>query len=254
MIYLYGLLEPGAAPPADLPGMAGVTGRVELSPLPQGTLIHSAHDGAEIRPKRRNLLAHTRVLESAALAGPVLPMRFGMWAADLAEMADLLAGQKAPVTAAFERIRGQVELGVRIDFPREAALLATLEAAPDLAAERDALIAAARPNHFAQAEFGRKLAERLDARRGAAQKALIGWLRPQITAHVLGKPESDVQVLAADVLIPEGEQEVFAAAVEALAAASDFAPGAEPQVRIVGPVPPFNFVHVKLSPDRTEAA
>ncbi|ARE42204.1 putative gas vesicle synthesis protein [Rhodovulum sp. P5] len=254
MIYLYGLLEPGCEVPEALTGLDGVTGPVDLTPLPQGTLIHGAHDGTEIRPKRRYLLAHTKVLETAASDAPVLPMRFGMWAKDVAEVADLLDAREGQIVSAFDRIRGQVELGLRIDFPREAALFATLQAEPALAAERDKLMAARTPNHFAQAEFGRKLAERLDARRGAAQKELLAWLRPQLTSHVLGKPESDVQVLAADVLIPADQQQTFAAAVEALAAVCDFAPGAEPQIRLIGPVPPFNFVKVSLSPHRTEAA
>lgn len=254
MIYLYGLLEPGPALPEALEELAGVTGPTALAVLPEGVLIHGPHDGSEILPKRQRLLAHARVLETAAWFGTVLPMRFGMTAADPAEVADLLAGRRAEVAAAFGQIRGRVELGLRVGYPREAALQAVLAAAPDLAAEHGRLLAAPKGDPFARAEFGRRLAERLDARRAATQRALVRQLGRFWVAHRLRTPDSDVQVLSADVLLPEESQQAFAAALEAAVAGCGFAPGAEPEIRVVGPAPAFTFVSLSLGAPRSEAA
>jgi hypothetical protein len=79
MIYLYGLLEPGAADPGEvLSSVAGVTGPVGVTDLGAAILVHGASDGLEILPRRRHLLAHARVLEALAGRGALLPMRFGM--------------------------------------------------------------------------------------------------------------------------------------------------------------------------------
>ncbi len=254
MIYLYGLLEPGARPaPGVLETASGVTGPVTFTELPQGGLIHGPHDGAEILPRRRVLLAHTRVLETCLDAGALLPMRFGMSAGGVPEVAALLAAQADALTPQFQRVRGRVELGLRVSFPRDAALEAVLAEDPALRAERDRL--RARPaGHFDQADFGRRLGEALDRRRTAAQRRLLAELRGEMVDHVLRAPEEDVQVLSAEVLLPAEAQEAFATRVESAARACGFAPGADPQLRLVGPVPPYHFVRLSLGVPAGEAA
>jgi hypothetical protein len=151
-------------------------------------------------------------------------------------------------------VDGQAEFGLRIGFPRQAALDATLASRADLAVERRRLMGAARPPHMAMAEFGRRLAEALDRRRGAVQKALVASIVPRARAHVLAVPESDVDVLNLHLLIAPARIEAVAAMAGEAAVRSGFAPGAEPSIRIVGPVPPFNFVQLAIGAARSEAA
>lgn len=255
MIYLYGLLHPDAAAQRlDLGALSGVTGPVEMVPTDQGYLIYGpGHDG-EILPKRRFLLAHTRVLETVNVLGTLLPMRFGMSAPDLAEVTTMMAREAAAITAQFARLEGAIELGVRIDVPRDVALDATLAAHPALAAERDRLASMPRPPHFQAAELGRQLAEALDRRRNAAQKALVGALKPQMRDYVLRRPEADTQVLCLDALIPRLAEADFVAAVEAATRALSIAPGGEPQIRLIGPVPAYSFVQLRLGGQTSKAA
>lgn len=254
MIYLYGLLENSCAPPDLPPDLMGVTGSVEMTRLPQGALIHGPTEEAEIMPRRRHLLAHTRVLERFLHRRPLLPMRFGMISKSVDAVEHLLAGQADDVAVRFERIRGRVELGLRISFPRPAALAATLAEDPRLAAEHARLGRFGRPPHFEVAEFGRRLAERLEARRTEGQRRLLKRIAPFCTDHVLSRPESDVQLLALEVLLPEGEIDQFARSVdEAAREVSAFA-DAEPEIRLVGPVPAYNFVRLTLAEPQGEAA
>lgn len=256
MIYLYGLLPGGearqfASAQTDIPD--GVTGPVRLVDAGSFTLICGAADDAEIAPKRRLLLAHARILEALSEHLPVLPMRFGMTAPDLDTVAGMLDEQATVLRAAFDEIAGKSEFGLRVDVPRDAALRATIAAEPALAAERDRL-AAGRPGMHAAADFGHRLAERLDRRRQAAQRALIAALRDHWSRHVLRVPETDVQVLAVDVLISAGTETALAEAVDAAVQVTDFAAGAEPQVRLVGPAPPYSFVDIRLPSPGREAA
>lgn len=242
MIYLYGLLAAGAAAGDSPPG---VTGPVEETVLPQGRLLHGYHDGDEILPRRRLMLAHARVLEAAAARGTVLPMRFGMLAEDLGAVAELMSGQSARIAAELERLSGTVEYGLRVTFDRQAALSALLAEQPALLSERDAL---RRRRALPQdcAAFGRRIAEALDRRRGLAQKRLLAAIRPAIVDHVLRAPEDDVQVLAADILLRSETAGDAAGAVLEAARSCGFSDG-EPHVRLVGPQPAYSFTRLRLA-------
>lgn len=252
MIYLYGLTD--APDIAALEGVDGVTGPVETAQLDGAVLIYGPHDGGEIRAKRRYLLAHARVLEMALQAGTVLPMRFGMAAEDVAEVAALIAKQRDRITDHFQRLAGFVELGIRIDFDKPQALEHQLQRHPTLMRERDRLAEAPQVDRMAQAEFGRRLGEALDRHRTDCQQALVRALKPHLNDLVLRAPETEAQLLSADILLPAMEQEAFAAQLDTLVRKTEFLPGAEPHLRFVGPVPAYSFVRFDLGRTPTSEA
>ncbi|MEO0930881.1 MAG: GvpL/GvpF family gas vesicle protein, partial [Pseudomonadota bacterium] len=84
MIYLYGLVEPrGAEIAVVLKDAEGLQGPLQHAEIAGWTLVYSDHDDQEILPKRRLLLAHTKVLERLLTIGTTLPARFGLVARDL---------------------------------------------------------------------------------------------------------------------------------------------------------------------------
>ena len=245
--YLYALM-PGDAAPERLGELRGVTdGPVEASRAGPHLIVHGPHDGSEILQTRRRMLAHTRVLETLMRAGTVLPMRFGL-VADATRATDAVLAQSDRIAAQFARLTGRVELGLRLSWPREAALARLLEVEPALAAARDRLIGRGAEAHFERIELGRRVAEALERRRTATQHALLPTLAAAVEDHVLKAPEEDVEVLRVECLVPENAQESLVATFAAAADRADFAPGAEPQLRVVGPVPPFHFVDLSLAP------
>jgi hypothetical protein len=253
MIYLYGLLEPQhAAEPEVVARFSGVTGPVSIADLDTARLVYGPAETADILPRRRHLLAHAHVLEALTDGGAVLPMRFGM-VADLSAITSVLSGQSADIAAQFDAIRGCAEYGIRVSFQREAALSATVAEDPALAAERVRLAGRGASGRMETAEFGRRLADRLDRRRAAAQRDFLAALSGEFAAHVLRAPDDDVQALAIDALVRENRAEALAQRIEALARDSAFAPGAEPQVRIVGPGPAYSFVRLTLETARWAA-
>lgn len=255
MIYLYGLAETGTSvAKTALDGTMGLQSTVEVSPLGPWALIHSAQDDAEILPRRKLMLAHTRVLERLLPIAPVLPARFGLVAASLDEATDLITSQHDKIASAFDRIRGCVELGVRVSFDRSKALEATLEQKSALRKERDTLSLRGAEARFAVADFGGRLAEQLDRRRGDAQRTLLNALKPLARDHVLRAPDSDAQALRAEFLVDADNQETFTTALQKTAAALPFAPHAEPEIQIIGPAPFYNFVQLYLSPPQEEEA
>lgn len=254
MIYLYGLMEPGAEPDASvLAKLEGVTGPIRIEDLGTAILVHGPADTREILPRRRHLLAHARVLE--ALTGPaaLLPMRFGMVADDISDLVPVVTAQAGPIAAQFDAVRGAAEYGIRVTFPREPALSATVRADPMLEAERARLAGRTGTGRMETAEFGRRLAERLDRRRATAQRELLAALASEFVAHVLRVPDEDTQVLSIDALVADARAPDLAQRIEAAARQSTFAPEAEPEVHLVGPGPAYSFVRLTLETARRAA-
>ena len=247
MIYLYGLCE-NRPPDGLMADLRGVTGAVSASETAVGWLVHGPSDGEELLPKRRYLLDHTKVLEAIGGYGTVLPMRFGMVADSPDDFANMVLQNRAEIEENFARLAGKIELGLRVEFARDPALAAALNADPELARTHAALSEMKRAPHFEAAEFGRKLAEAMDRRRSTAQKQLLSALQPDLSDYRIRTPESDVQVLAVDVLIPQQSSALIAQRLEiASKEVSGFADGAEPHIRIIGPVPAFSFVDLTLT-------
>lgn len=254
MIYLYGLLEPGhAVDRMALARLDGVTGRIDEADLGPARLIYGTTATADILPRRRLLLAHARVLEALTGSAALLPMRFGMVTRDLDTVTGALATQTAELARQFDTVRGCAEYGLRVSFPRTAALSTVVASDTGLASRRARLLSAPRTGRMEAAEFGRSLAEALDRRRATAQRDLMAALAPGFAAHVLRTPEDDVQALAVDALIHESRAVGLGARIESLARASAFAPGSEPQVTIVGPGPAYSFVRLTLDISRQAA-
>ena len=253
MIYLYGLMEPGAPCPNDMiAALNGVTGAVQSLPLEAGRLIYGEHDGSEIRAKRRLLLAHAKVLEETSRSATVLPMQFGLLADQLDDVAHMVDGQSDAISAHFERLAGHLEYGVRVAFSEQAALTHTLESNADLLAERERLARSADP--YKNAEFGRKLGEALERRRTDAQHQLVGALKQKIVDLVLRAPETEYQVLNAHVLLKSDDEARLPQLLSELIETLDFAPRSEPHVSLVGPAPLYNFVRLNLAPAPLETA
>lgn len=254
MIYLYGLLEPGVTiDQGALTALDGVTGAIETTDLGVASLVHGPAESDDILPRRRHLLAHARVLEELTGTAAILPMRFGMVAADLGAVANALSAQSKHLATQFETVRGCAEYGIRVRFPREAALAATVAADAALGAERARLLSNTRTGRMQAADFGRWLAEALDRRRAATQRSLVSALAPDFAASVLRTPEDDVEALAVDALVHQSRADTLGPRIEALARASAFAPGSEPQVSIVGPGPAYSFVRLSLDIARQAA-
>jgi len=250
-LYLYGFSashEP--AMNAALEGLAGVTLRAPNAIGIAGrSVIVGQHDGSEILQTRRRMLAHTRVLEAAMGVAPILPMRFGLVARDVAALEALLEAHRAQIDRQFDAIGKRIEVGLRIGFARAAALEAVVARDARIARERQRLAGRGAEAHFDRIDLGRRVAETLERRRTDAQRDVLKAVSAHCGSVVLKLPEEDVEVLRAECLVePDGLTDL-ARAAEAAAQACDFAPGSEPQIRIIGPVPPFHFVDLSLKTD-----
>lgn len=244
--WLYGLLRvPDLAARLEASPVEGLAGPVQALDLGGIALAFSACDGQPVPQRRRFLKGHAQALEALMEHGPLLPFRFGHIARDLGRIERLIEASRAGIETEFATLAGKAEVGLKVEFDREAALARMLAEIPELARQRDRLMARGGGERMAQIELGRRVAETLESRRTAAQRALLRKLAPLAANHVLHSPEEDVQLLRAAFLLPQEGVEAFAAAVEEAAIACGFA-DTPPRIRLVHPTPPFHFVSLSL--------
>jgi hypothetical protein len=122
VLYLYAVTES-----IDPPGARGVGGTPVRTVAAGGlAAVISDHPGKRPSAELDDLWAHEEVVEAAMRQGPVLPMRAGSLLESEDEVSDLLSSRGDEFRTALSRVRGGVELGVRLviadpppDEPRE---------------------------------------------------------------------------------------------------------------------------------------
>ncbi len=113
-LYLYAIVDQGGG---ELPALAG-HGDAPLGGIAAGGLMAVVSEAprGEIPLTRANLLRHEAVVEALMAERGVLPARFGTTASE----ADLLAAlgcHGAELALSLERVRGRVELALRVIDP-----------------------------------------------------------------------------------------------------------------------------------------
>lgn len=112
MIYLYAVTD---RPGAPLPARCGLADAV-LCEAARGDLagVFSRHEQLQAEPEPEVLWAHEEVVEALMRDRAVLPMRFGTCLPGEAALVALLEDRGTEFTRMLARVRGRVELSVRI--------------------------------------------------------------------------------------------------------------------------------------------
>lgn len=211
-LYLYALVDA----PARLPGSAGLDDST-LSVEPLGALdaVVSSLAAPPSAQSEEQVLAHARVVdELAELNDAVLPVRFGRGYADASALRDAVDARGDELREALDRVRGCVELGLRV-------LAGTAEKTP-AAPESGREYLRAR---LSERQRGERLADELDAPLAALSR--------EATRSVLATPQL---VLSAAYLVPRDELDEFRRAVGSVQSRHP-----ELSVACTGPWAPYSF-------------
>jgi hypothetical protein len=236
-LYTYGLAHTRECSPPGTTGLFG--GEVFVLERDDLAALVSALPMPEISRTRRNLLAHTGVLEAAHRRYTVLPFRFGTVAPDAATLTACIAANRSRFHDALRGINGRIELGVRAAW-KGGHMYASL-------AEHDARVRALNARvkgrseletYYDRIELGRQVETGLAALREAETHRLTAELAT-IAERVTVLPiHEDADIFNHAYLLSRAREADFDAAVERLAERA----GARMDIRYVGPMPPFNFV------------
>src|SRR5205823_7482134 len=113
-IHPYVICEPPTA--ASLPPRRGLGGARLRTAVSDGlAAVYSRHRSVQASPER--VMAHQRVVEAVMANGTVLPLRFGTRLGSEPELLAVLVARHDELVRAIERVRGHVEIGLRV-IPR----------------------------------------------------------------------------------------------------------------------------------------
>jgi len=234
--YVYGLVPPGQIVPTATGIEAGAVRALPMGDL--AALISDVPPGPVTRT-RRNMLAHTKVLEAALAFGTVLPLRFGTIAPHLTALADCINANRSAFHAALDGVQGRVELGLRASWHKGLVYNEIIDRDPELRRLRDRLRSrSATETYYERIELGRRVE--------AALAALRVTEAAMLTAELADLRDREADVTAAEddmifnraFLVRRDAEAAFDAAVSRIAERH----AARVALRYVGPVPPFNFV------------
>lgn len=114
MIYLYAIIESTAGVPACT-GLEDAP--LQLAGSTMVAALYSTHQQLDPRPQPEQLWRHEQVVEAAMKSGPALPARFGTIFADDQALRGALERDGDHLRRQLERMRGCVELAVRVGLP-----------------------------------------------------------------------------------------------------------------------------------------
>ncbi|WP_030789811.1 GvpL/GvpF family gas vesicle protein [Streptomyces sp. NRRL S-920] len=234
--YVYGIAN--SSHPALPDGMEGIgKPACPVRILKQGDLAAIVSDAPEdLKPKRRDLLAHQNVLSEAGAAGSVLPMRFGSLAPDDETVVSVLGERADHYTERLRTLDGKVEYNVKATHNEQAVLHQVLAENPELRAMVEANQRQGGGSQEQKLQLGEAVTSAVRAREASDAVEVRRALEPTAEAVADG-PESTGWLANISFLVSRKSAEGFVAAVDELRTTQPHL-----ELTVHGPLPPYSFV------------
>ncbi|MGR8007252.1 GvpL/GvpF family gas vesicle protein [Streptomyces hypolithicus] len=234
--YIYGIARADhPEPPEHTVGVGNPPMAVRA--LRTGKLTALVSEAPEdLRPKRRDLLAHQTVLTEASAEGAVLPMRFGSLSADDDSVRAVLAEQETHYLERLEALDGQVEYNVKASHDEEAVLHQVLADHPELRAMNEANRAAGGGSYEQKLQLGERVVAAVQEREQRDGELVRRALEGAAGAVSPG-PESSGWLANVSFLVGRDRTAGFVEAVDALRKEHPHL-----VLQVNGPLPPYSFV------------
>jgi hypothetical protein len=219
----------------------------------RGDIVHTVHfeDLAavvsnspivEYDSSRRNMMAHTLVLEEVMQDFTILPVRFGTVAPSVEAIQEkLLKRRFGEFHGLLQEMEGRVELGLKAFWYEDAIFNEIVEESPPIRRLRDSLMG--RPSeetYYERIRLGEMVEAAMWKKRDEDAEKILTPLRSLVRETRANKVITDRMVVNAAFLVDEDCQAEFDKAIERL----DQEMGKRLIFKYVGPVPPYNFVNI----------
>lgn len=234
--YVYGVVPAGA----QVEGLVGVDEQeVRLVDAGDVLVAVSALDLDRPPARRKELLAHSRVVDALAAAGAVVPVRFGSVTLDEQAAVEEVVADDRDLVTLLERLAELAQLNLRATYVEQEVLTELVERDPVIAALRERTRGLPQGTmHPDLVRLGERVSHGLDVIRERDRAELLARIEPLAVAT---NPRA---VGGADGLLDMAllvERQHLVAIEENL---EQLAEAVHPRIRmrLVGPVPPYDFV------------
>ncbi|MFH8370944.1 GvpL/GvpF family gas vesicle protein [Streptomyces sp. NPDC018031] len=233
--YVYGIAR--GARPELLDGLTGVGDPPRpVRGVREGELTAIVSDCPEgLKPRRRDLMAHQRVLSEAGEVCAVLPMRFGSVAPGDGAVRGVLAEQAGAYQERLARLDGRAEYNLKAVHHEQVLLRELLDEQPELRDMAAANRSADGGTYDDRLRMGERVAQAVRVREEQDARLVEETLAPLGEEHRHG-PESGGWFLNLSLLVPREEADRLVEAATALRRAHP-----RLDLRLNGPLPPYSF-------------
>ena len=190
--------------------------------------------------RRRDLVAHSTVLNTMAERGPVLPLRFGSVVQDGHSVREeLLAPQQGHFTALLAEVAGKVQFTLRARYELDSVLAEIVEAEPEVAElRRRTADLPEEATHYERVRLGELVAQAVDVRRRQDADHIRERLAPHALDHVVREVSGMDSLAELSFLVDVERRDDLEAAAEQLAAEL----AGRARLSLVGPMALYDFV------------
>ena len=236
--YVYGIVPADA--PVDLVGDAGMGNAVELHVDGPVAALVEVVDPDRPLGRRRDLVAHSTVLNTMAAHGPVLPMRFGsVIEGEQALVDELLRPQREHFADLLGQVAGRVQFTLRARYVLDTVLAEVVRAEPEIAElRRRTADLPEEATHYERIRLGELVSQAVEVRRRHDAQELLDRLAPHAQDHVAREVSGMDSIAEFALLVDATRQAELEEAAEVLAAELD----GRVRLSLVGPMALYDFV------------
>lgn len=219
----------------------------------RGDIVHTVHfmslaavvsdsPVVEYESSRRNMMAHTLVLEEVMREFTILPVRFSTVAPSAEAIEEqVLERRYGELNGLLAEMEGRVELGLKAFWYEDSIFQEIVEENPPIRRLRDSLMGRTpEETYYERIRLGEMIENAMWKKRDEDAEKILTPLRPLVYKARANKVITDRMVLNAAFLVEEARQAEFDETVRRL--------DEEMEKRLifkyVGPVPPYNFVNI----------
>jgi hypothetical protein len=188
---------------------------------------------------RRNMMAHTRVMEEVMQEFTILPVRFGTVAPNVEAIQEkVLKRRFGGLVGLFNEVEDHAEMGLKAFWYEDAIFQEIVAENQTVRTLRDNLLGRSlEETYYDRIRLGEMVERIMFEKRTQDSEQILGRLRPLADKTVVNQVVTDRMVLNGAFLVPKAQQAAFDEAVRTL----DEEMGKRLIFKYVGPVPPYNL-------------
>jgi len=249
--YVYGLIRAEDHHPVSAPAVGDPSQPVVIISSGGIAALVSAIDQAEIMPTRRQMLAHTKVLEVAMADRPVLPMRFGIIVPSHTKLLQMIGPRSQELRGLLGQIDGRIEVALKASWNEQVMWREVAAEHPHLAVSGRAMMGRGeQQTYYDRIELGRAIGTALEEKREAERRRLLAIVKPFAVQVKELAPVDDTMFAHFALLVEKTAEPALFETVAAL----ERSRSSGLTFRYVAPIPPYNFVTLSLDFDQRTPA
>ena len=239
--YIYGFIE---EPQRKEFSFTGIDGKKVYSFNYQDlAAVLSEAEVIEYDPTRENLLAHTHVLEEIVKEYLILPMSFGIIAENEEKVTELLRQNYLELKRELKMLTGKIELGVKVLWIEDAVVKEMESRGKDFQEFKKKIVdSSAKGDENSKLKAGRLVESIVKQWEKKYIPKIYSSLKEIAVDSRLNQTIGIKMLLNSSFLVDKNKEKDFDQRV------NELAQNYENQLKFkyVGPVPPYNFVNLKL--------